>query len=242
MSARGGLSALRRGGRGRGGVLLPLHVNDVTPPLPRSLPTWTCMASHATSTQSALRCSHPVTAASKMTMAAVTVPSSPIPATPVCTRQCRLTCWWANMPTGSYPAGRFEPPRITRGRRKGLRRSAWTPRASTASSHTAERYRRRPSGPGATLCCQAGSGYLAARVTRAKGGGGATWAVPKSSRDGIGISTSRPAPCPLPAPELASLWSPALRPERAEPLLRSLQSSLAARPALIPCPCACPRR
>ena len=48
-----------------------------------------------------------------------------------------------------------------------MQRSACTPGASKARSHTAERCRCRPSGPGTTLCVEAGSGWLAARLTRA---------------------------------------------------------------------------
>ena len=54
--------------------------------------------------------------------------------------------------------------------------------------------------------------------------------MPKSSRDGMGEIASRPAPYPRPAPELASLRPPAVRPERAEASLRSLGASLGARP------------
>ena len=56
------------------------------------------------------------------------------------------------------------------GQGKEMGSAACTPRASKARSHTAERCRCRPSGPDATLCVQAGSGCLAARVTRDKGG------------------------------------------------------------------------
>ena len=55
--------------------------------------------------------------------------------------------------------------------------------------------------------------------------------MPKSSRDGMGTTTSRMA---CPAPELASLWHPAVRPERREPSLRSLPASLGARPPPVP--------
>ena len=54
--------------------------------------------------------------------------------------------------------------------------------------------------------------------------------MPKSSRDGMGTITSRPAACPRPAPELASLRPPAVRPRRTEASLRSLAASLGARP------------
>ena len=47
----------------------------------------------------------------------------------------------------------------------------WTPRDSKTMSHTALRCRCRPSGPGGTCWVQAGSGCLAARVTRSRGGG-----------------------------------------------------------------------
>ena len=54
--------------------------------------------------------------------------------------------------------------------------------------------------------------------------------MPKSSREGMGMTTSRagPPPCPRPAPELASLRPE--RPERWEASLRSLPASLGARP------------
>ena len=57
----------------------------------RCLPTWRRMVSHATSGHSALCCSQPVSTFSPKTPAAVTVPASPVRATPVCTRQCPLT-------------------------------------------------------------------------------------------------------------------------------------------------------
>ena len=60
-------------------------------PIFRCLPTWTRMASHATSAHSGLRCSQPVSTFSPKTPAVVTVPSSPIRDTPVCTRRCPLT-------------------------------------------------------------------------------------------------------------------------------------------------------
>ena len=75
------------------------------------------------------------------------------------------------MPTSSCPSGRLEPPMTTMGQRKEMRRAACTPRASKATSHTAERCRCRPSGPGPTLCVQAGSGCRGAGVTRTRGGG-----------------------------------------------------------------------
>ena len=55
-------------------------------PVFRFLPTWTRMASHATSTHSGLRLSHPVTTFSPKTPDVVTVSCSPIRDTPVCTR------------------------------------------------------------------------------------------------------------------------------------------------------------
>ena len=48
--------------------------------------TWTRMASHATSAHSGLRLSQPVSTFSPKTSAVVTVPSSPIRDSPVCTR------------------------------------------------------------------------------------------------------------------------------------------------------------
>ena len=51
-----------------------------------------------------------------------------------------------------------------------------TPRDSNSMSHTALRCRCRPSGPGGTCWVQAGSGCLAARVTRSRGG--SVWASP----------------------------------------------------------------
>ena len=53
--------------------------------------------------------------------------------------------------------------------------------------------------------------------------GGSVWAVPKSSRDGMGTTTSR-GTCPELV--LASLPPPAERPERREPSLRPLPASL----------------
>ena len=66
----------------------------------------------------------------------------------------------------------------------------------------------------------------------------------KSSRDGVGMITSRTA---CPAPELASPWPPAVRLERREDSLRALPASLGARPrplpgtALLSCLGACTR-
>ena len=74
------------------------------------------------------------------------------------------------MPTSSCPAGRLDPPRSTMGQGKEMRRVPCTPRDSNSMSHTALRCRCRPSGPGGTCWVQAGSGCLAARVTRSRGG------------------------------------------------------------------------
>ena len=90
------------------------------------------------------------------------------------------------------------------------------------------RCRCRPSGPGGTFCVPAGSGCLGARVTRSKGG--SVWAVPKSSRDGMGTTTSRGA-CPA---LVASLPARAERPERREPSLRPLPDSLGVCPPSVP--------
>ena len=57
------------------------------------------------------------------------------------------------------------------------------------------------------------------------------WASPKSSRDGMGTTTSR-ATCP--AAVLASLPVPAERPERREPSLCTLPASLGDRPPPVP--------
>ena len=51
-----------------------------------------------------------------------------------------------------------------------MRRMPFTPWDSKTMSHTAERSRCRPSGPGGTFGVQAGSGCLWARVTRSRGG------------------------------------------------------------------------
>ena len=56
-------------------------------------------------------------------------------------------------------------------------------------------------------------------------------AVPKSSRDGMGTTTSRGA---CPAPVLASLPPPAERPERREPSLRPPPASLGVRLPAVP--------
>ena len=98
-----------------------------------------------------------------------------------------------------------------------------TPRDSNTMSHTALRCRYRPSGPGGTCWVQAGSGCLAARVTRSRGG--SVWASPNSLQDGMGTTTSR-ATCPVAV--LASL--PPERPERRDPSLRTLPASLGGRP------------
>ena len=102
-----------------------------------------------------------------------------------------------------------------------------TARDSNTMSHTALRCRCRPSGPDGTCWVQAGSGCLAARVTRSRGG--SLWASPNSSRDGWGTTTSR-ATCPLAV--LASL--PPERRERCDPSLRTLPASLGARPPPVP--------
>ena len=60
------------------------------------------------------------------------------------------------------------------------------------------------------------------------GEGGSRWAVPKSSRNGMGITTSHPAPRPRPALALALLRYPALRLERSDPSLRSVRALLGA--------------
>ena len=88
------------------------------------------------------------------------------------------------MPPSSCSSGRLEPPMTTMGQGKAMRRMPYTPRASKVMSHTAERCRCRPSGPGGILCVQAGSGCLGARVTRSREG--SRWAVPKSSRTAWG--------------------------------------------------------
>ena len=80
-----------------------------------------------------------------------------------------------------------------------------------------------PIGPGRHLLIQAGSGCLAARVTRSKGG--SVWASPNSSRDGMGTTTSR-ATCLVAV--LASL--PPEGPKRRDPSLRTLPASLGGRP------------
>ena len=74
------------------------------------------------------------------------------------------------MPTSSCPTGRLDPPQSTMGQGKEMRRVPCTPRDSNSMSHTALRCRCRPSGPGGTCWVHAGSGCLAARVTRSRGG------------------------------------------------------------------------
>ena len=117
----------------------------------------------------------------------------------------------------------------TMGRGKEMRRVPCTPRDSKTMSHTVERCRCRPSCPGGTFLVQAGSGCLGARVTQPRGV--SVWASPKSSRDGMGTTTSRAT---TPAPVLASLPAPAERPERREPSPRAMPASLGARPAPVP--------
>ena len=129
------------------------------------------------------------------------------------------------MPTMSCALGKMEPPMTTMGQGKEMRRVPCTPRDSKTMSHTAERCRCRPPGPGGTFCVQAGSGCLEARVTRSKGG--LRWAVPKSSRDGMGMTTSRAA---CPARELFSLWEPC-RASRAPRALTALTAGLARGPS-----------
>ena len=99
------------------------------------------------------------------------------------------------MPTSSCPVGRLAPPLTTMGQGKEMRKVPCTPRDSKTMSHVALRCRCRPSGPGGTCWVQAGSGCLAARVTRSRGGG-SLGASPNSSRDGMGTTTWR-ATCPV---------------------------------------------
>ena len=131
------------------------------------------------------------------------------------------------MTTSSCPEGRLAPPLTTMGQGKEMRNVPCTPRESKTMSHTALRCRCRPSGPGGTCWVRAGSGCLAAKVTRSRGG--SVWASPNSSRDGMGTTTSR-ATCPVAV--LASL--PHERPERRDPSLRTLPASLGGRPPPVP--------
>ena len=110
-----------------------------------------------------------------------------------------------------------------------MRKVPCTPRYSKTMSHTAVRCRCRPSGPGGTCWVQAGSGCLAARLTRSRGG--SVWASPKASRDGMGTTTSR-ATCPVAV--RASLPVPPERPQRREPSLRTLPASLGGCPPPVP--------
>ena len=100
-------------------------------------------------------------------------------------------------------------------------------RDSKTMSHAVLRCRCRPSGPGGTYWVQAGSGCLAARVTRSRGE--SVWASPNSSRDSMGTTTSR-ATCPVVV--LASL--PPKHPQRRDPSLRTLPASLGGRPPPVP--------
>ena len=153
--------ALSSGGaEGVGDSSYPLTSMNAATPIFRCLPTWTRMASHATSTPFGLRLSHPVTTFSSKTPAVVTVPSSPIDATPFCTSQCPRTSLYANGPMNSCPSGRLDPPMTTMGQGKEMRRVRCTPRDTKTVSHTAERCRCRPSRPGGTFGVQAGSGCL----------------------------------------------------------------------------------
>ena len=62
-----------------------------------------------------------------------------------------------------------------------------SPRDSKTMSHTAERCRCRPSGPGGTICVEAGSGCLGARVTRSGGGWGpSAWCWAGGGGAGVG--------------------------------------------------------
>ena len=128
------------------------------------------------------------------------------------------------------PLGQVAPPPLTTmGQGKEMRKVPCTPRDSKTMSHMAVTCRCRPSGPGGTCWVQAGSGCLAARVTRSKGG--SVWASPKSSRAGMGTTTSR-ATCP--AAVLVSLPVPAERPERREPSLRTMLALLGGRLPPVP--------
>ena len=128
------------------------------------------------------------------------------------------------MPTRSFPAGRLAPPLTTMGLGKEMRKVPCTPRDSKTMCRTALRCRCRPTGPGGTCWVQAGSGCLAARVTRSRGG--SVWASPNLSRDGMGTTTWR-ATCP--AAVLASLPVPPERPERRS--LTAHTAGLARRPS-----------
>ena len=114
------------------------------------------------------------------------------------------------MRTSSCSAGRLAPPLTTMGQGKEIRKGPCTPRDSKTMSHTALRCRYRPSGPGGTCWVQAGSGYLAARVTRSTGGVGVGVAqlvagrhghhhlARHMPRGGAGLAASRTSRAPQP--------------------------------------------
>ena len=88
------------------------------------------------------------------------------------------------MPTSTCPSGRLGPPLTTMGQGKEMRRVPCVPRDFKTMSHTAERCRCRPSGPDGTFWVQAGSGCLAARVTRSRGELGVGLAQVVAGRNG----------------------------------------------------------
>ena len=114
------------------------------------------------------------------------------------------------MPTSSCPAGKLGPPLTTMGQGKEMRKVPCTPRDSNTMSHTALRCRCCPSGPGGTCWVQAGSGCLAARVTRSRGGVGVGVAQLVAGRHGhqhlarhmpcggAGLAASRTSRAPRP--------------------------------------------
>ena len=135
----------------------------------------------------------------------------------------------AHKPVGKHAyelvlLGQVGIPMTTMGQGKEMRRVPCTPRDSKTMSHTAERCRCRPSGPGGTFCVQAGSGCLGARVTRSWGGlgvGGAQVFAGRHGDDhlarrmprtgaGLAMASCRAsgAPRTLTAPTAGLAWGP----------------------------------
>ena len=188
------------------------------------------MASHATSTHSGLRLSLPVTTDTLTMPAVVTVPSSPNLDTPVCNPPVR-----AHNPVGKHaqqllPMGQVGTPSDHNGAGEGdaelgLRTLGLRGHVPHGKEMPLPPVRpgRHPLRPG-RIRSPSGQGDP----------GGQRWAVPKSSRDGMGTITSRPAACPRPAPEVASLGPPVVRSERTEASLGSPPASLGARSSPVP--------
>ena len=179
LGGGGGFPLPGRGGGG--GVVLPLDVKDVSPPIFRCLPRWSRMASHATSTHSGLRF--------------------------------------------SPPRDHIQPKDRSRGRRPLLpdpRLPRLHPPVPAHKPVGKQAHQLLPLGHVGTPHDHNGAG---------EGDAEGALHPPRLQDHVMGTTTSRGA---CPAPELASLWSPAERPERRQTSMRPLPASLGVRPPPVP--------